>query len=210
MNSKQIWTWVLAVGAALILFLILTFMLGNKDGQPALPDTSTGADNSIPDTATTTSTTASVPVENVPPQVQLTKHTVTSVASSLEIGTRFASLFESTGVGASLKSGTTYTIFVPTDGAFARVTPGVLAKMTAAEKKRLVQNHIIVGKKIDVSALYTGHMTTMSGDTVDFVALRPQEASARVGSGLVLQSYKASNGMVYLINAVLFPPEKKL
>ncbi len=133
---------------------------------------------------------------------------VVSVAKSLPDATRFAALLSSSGVGATLTGKGPYTIFVPSDRAFRLVPQGAL-NLTAAQLKRLVQYHVVSGRAIDVNAIDAGTIQALSKDMLNF-SINQNDQSARVNSSLVLQAYKASNGMVYLVNMVLLPPTKPL
>ena len=77
--------------------------------------------------------------------------------------------------------------------------------MDAAGLKRLVEYHIVSGKSIDVNVQTSGTTQALSKDTLNF-SVREGDKSARINSSVALQAYKASNGIVYLIDQVLIPP----
>lgn len=130
---------------------------------------------------------------------------VASIASNIAGASTFASLFASTGVKATITGKGPYTIFVPTDGSISLLAPGTIQNLSAAEKKRLVQYHIISGRAVDPSAIETGFMTALSGDVLNF-EISDTDETARINNSFVVKAYKGSNGVVYLISAVLFPP----
>ena len=130
---------------------------------------------------------------------------VASVVANLASGSKFAALVSSTGVNSSLSTNGLFTVFIPTDEAFGLLTKGTIENMTATEKKRLVQYHIISGKKIDSDAVETGTVQALSKDTLNF-EVRESDNSAMVNSAFILKEYRAKNGVVYLISAVLVPP----
>lgn len=138
-------------------------------------------------------------------QIETSTQSVASIVGSITNGTRFASLFSSTGVGATLTGKGPYTIFVATDGAFSRLTPGTISAMSTADLKRLVQYHVVVGKKLDVDAVNNGQIQALSRDTINF-NVDTVKGAVYVNSGYVLHAYKATNGIVYVINSVLLPP----
>ena len=131
---------------------------------------------------------------------------VATIASNLAGASTFASLFASTGVKATITGKGPYTIFVPTDGSISLLAPGTIQNLSAAEKKRLVQYHIISGRAVDPSIMETGFMTALSGDVLNF-DISDVDQTARINNSFVIKAYKASNGVVYLVSAVLFPPE---
>ena len=133
---------------------------------------------------------------------------VPSIAEGLPDATRFSALLAQTGVAALLKGKGPYTIFVPTDRALRELPSGTLENMTAAQIKRLVEYHVVMGRAIDVDAVDTGTVQALSGDALNF-SLQTGDQSARVNSSIVLEGYTTKNGIVYLINSVLLPPIKQ-
>ena len=154
----------------------------------------------------TASTTPQVTTDANGVVVRSSTGTVANVIADLEYGGRFSQLLSSTGVGATLSGKGPYTVFVATDGAFGRLVPGTVNSLSAAEQKRLVQYHIVAGKRLDVDALKSGQIQALSRDTLNF-QVDPTKKAVYVNSGQVLTAYTASNGIVYVINSVLVPPK---
>ena len=128
---------------------------------------------------------------------------VTTVASSVPGAATFASLLSSTGVGATISSGGRYTVFVPTDAAMEAVN---VAGMSSTERKRFVQYHVIANRAVDIHAVSAGSVMTLSGDPVNFTTVSGGEV--KINSSKVVKMYTASNGVVYVVDAPLFPPKK--
>ncbi len=155
--------------------------------------------------ATTTATKpASVVMVN---KVDRSTQSVAAVVASLSGATRFQSLFTSTGVAASMSSSGTYTVFVPMDASFALLPANALKSLSASALKRLIQYHVVSGRKLDVNAVDSGTITALSKDALNFEA-ESVTSSARVNSSDVIAQYKAKNGIVYVITGVLIPPVK--
>lgn len=133
---------------------------------------------------------------------------VASIVAQLSGTSQFASLFSSTGIRATIVPQTAgkYTVFVPTDGAISQLPAGTIANMTLAEKKRLVQNHVIAGAAIDVEALTAGQRTSLSGDPLNFSF--GANGLPMVGNAIIIARYNGTNGTVYLIDNVLIPPQE--
>lgn len=138
--------------------------------------------------------------------VQNSNGTVANVIADLQYGNRFSQLLAQTGVSSELSGKGPYTVFVSTDGAFGRLVPGTVNSLSGAELKRLVEYHIVTGKKLDVDAVNSGQVQALSGDPLNFQV--NADDKVYVNSGYVLQAYSASNGIVYVINSVLIPPQK--
>ncbi len=190
-NSTTKWI----IGAAVILVVALG-LWWYASGQSAAPQQ--------PATTTTTDSELSGPGQVT---VNTTTSDVASVIAGISNGATFASYLSSTGVGATLTGKGPYTVFVSTDGAFSRLAPGTISAMTAAERKRMVQYHVVVGKRLDVDAVNSGQIQALSKDTLNF-QVDTVKGAVYVNSGYVLKAYKATNGIVYVINSVLLPPKQ--
>ena len=142
------------------------------------------------------------------PTVSTSKQDVASIVASLQGSSQFKSLFVSTGVSATInpRSVSKYTIFVPTDGAISQLPRGTITGLSAAEKKRLVQYHVISGQAIDVDAQVSGQMQALSGDTLNVTY--GENGIPMVNSAIIVAQYNGSNGTVYVIDNVLLPPQR--
>ncbi len=193
-DQTNIFGWVVGIIVVLLIILGLWWFV---QGSPA------GTSGNATTTAETSTNSTGTPVATAT-EVR-TGSTVAAVVASLSNASTFASLYASTGVAASVTGKGPYTVFVPTNGAFANITK-TISSMTAAQKKRLVQYHVVVGKMLDLDAVSSGTYTALSKDPLNF-QVQPQTKLAYVNSGYAITQYKASNGIVYLISAVLVPPQ---
>ena len=153
----------------------------------------------------TTTPGAATSTDSKKPVVTKRSSDVATIAASISGASTFASLFSQTGVKATITGAGPYTIFVPTDGSISQLPAGTITNLSAAEKKRLVQYHIIKGRAVDIAAVEAGVITSLSGDVLNFTVSDIDE-TARVNSAFVVQSYQGTNGMVYLIDTALIPP----
>lgn len=153
--------------------------------------------------ATSTAATTTRPVVHTTRSSQ----DVVAIAESLSGASRFAALLVSTGVAGEIKATGKYTIFVPTDGAFSFLAPGALDNMKAADKKRLVEYHIVANRVIDIDGVLSGSIEALSRDMLNF-SVGVTDKVPRVNSALIVAQYTGKNGIVYLINNVLIPPKK--
>ncbi len=201
MNNKNTLWWIFGIVIAIII-IILLYMWANPEVS-ATPNVQTTATDDTT-VAATNSPASAVPVE------QDTTVTVQSLVNQIPNTSIFASLLSSTGVGATLNSsanaGTKFTLFIPTNDAFNAEPAGFLASLTAAEKLRLVQYHIVSGRALDTDATDYGTIQALSGDALNFSS--GVDKVARVNSSVLLKQYNAKNGTIYTINAVLLPPAK--
>ncbi len=182
-----------AVGIVIAVLVILGLWWLSTQQTPAVTSGS--------DTASTTSETSGAGAVSI----KNSTGTVAQVVGGIANGDRYAQLLSQTGVSLSGKG--PYTVFVATDGAYGRLVPGTINSLSASELKRLVQYSIISGKRLDVDAVNSGQVQSLSGDPINFQVDATKKA-VYVNSGYVLQAINASNGIVYVINAVLIPPTK--
>ncbi|MEK7108825.1 MAG: fasciclin domain-containing protein [Patescibacteria group bacterium] len=197
MDNNNTWGWV--AGTVVVILVIL----GIWWYVSANPAPAGGTATTTPEVATTTGTGAGGVA--VSKEIR-TSSTVAQVVASLSGSSNFQSLLVSTGAVASLTGKGPYTLFIPTNAAYASLTPGTIAKMTAAQKLRLAQYAIVTGKRLDIDAVSSGRYTALSKDPINF-QVNLEDGSVLVNSGTVLRQYKASNGIVYVMDAVLVPPQ---
>jgi uncharacterized surface protein with fasciclin (FAS1) repeats len=192
--------WVTGIIVVIIILLGAWWLMGMQSNNANGLASNTAS--STDETATTTSETSgagSIATQN-------STGTVSQVIAGLGLGSRYAGLLSQTGVGSGLTGAGPYTVFVATDGAFARLPAGTISSMSASDLKRMMQYSVVSGKKIDADAVNNGQIQALSKDTINFNV--DEQHRVYVNSGYVLQAYNASNGIVYVINSVLIPPTK--
>lgn len=101
-----------------------------------------------------------------------------------------------------------YTVFAPTDEAFAALPEGVLEKLLLPENKdvlaKILTYHVVAGDVMS-SDIVTGVVSTVEGQDVDVVAA---DGNVTVNGATVVQAdVIASNGVIHVIDAVLLPPD---
>lgn len=191
-ERNNTWVWVIGLVVVLLIGLGVWWYVGGMT-----PTTTDGTATTTPNgTATTTGNTPAVTTEN------RTGSTVAAVVAGLSGSSQFSALLAASGV--SLSGAGPYTVFVPTDSAVSATA--ALNGMTAAQKKRLVQYHIVTGKMLDLDAVSSGNHMALSKDALNF-NVNAQTKIAYVGDGYAVRQYRASNGIVYVISAVLIPPQ---
>jgi|SRR5665213_1525782 len=192
MNQSNRGLW---IGVIVIVIIAALGLWWIASSQPAGMGT-----NATSTAATSTGTSGGPAVTNE------TGTSVQAIVASLSGASNFQSEFVSTGVSAIVgASSTKYTVFVPLDTAYSNVTKGTISKMTGAQLKRLVEYQVVSGKEIQVGTQTLGNVTALSGDPLNF---SDTNNVPMVNSAIVVSEYKGSNGIVYVINDVLIPPQK--
>ncbi|WP_206603142.1 fasciclin domain-containing protein [Leptolyngbya ohadii] len=100
-----------------------------------------------------------------------------------------------------------FTIFAPTDEAFAALPPGTLEKLLQPENQALLRQvlayHVVPGE-VTSSQLRTGVVDTLGGG----VAVRVADGRVILNDASVVQpDIQAANGVIHVVNRVLLPAE---
>lgn len=118
----------------------------------------------------------------------------------------FSSLIDAAGMADELKGTGPFTVFVPTDDAFAEVDPAVLAALQDPANVEVLRSilrfHIVEGNWY-ANVIVDGEQPTLEGSMVEFSTVGGVTVS---GAGVATADIPASNGVVHVIDAVLVPP----
>jgi uncharacterized surface protein with fasciclin (FAS1) repeats len=99
-----------------------------------------------------------------------------------------------------------FTVFAPTDEAFAALPAGVLDALLLPENKALLAQiltyHVVAGQ-VMAADVTDGDVATVEGQTV---ALSTANGVTVNGATVVAADVAASNGVIHAIDAVILPP----
>lgn len=122
--------------------------------------------------------------------------------------TTLAKALEAAGLVEVLKGSDKYTVFAPTDEAFAKLPAGTLETLLKPENKEklkaILLYHVVKGKveAKDVMKLNGQNVTTVQGATV----MIDTTSGVKVNDSTVIKAdVKASNGVIHVIDTVLIP-----
>jgi uncharacterized surface protein with fasciclin (FAS1) repeats len=101
-----------------------------------------------------------------------------------------------------------FTVFAPTDDAFAKLPAGTVDNLLKPENKAQLQAvleyHVVAGKVLAADVVKLTSATTLEGDTVK-IAVAGGVVS--INDAKVTQAdVMASNGVIHVIDTVLLPP----
>ena len=116
------------------------------------------------------------------------------------------------GLVSTLKGPGPFTVFAPTDAAFAKLPKGTVATLLKPANKatlvKILTYHVIPGAA--VSAKQAMAMTSpTSPPTVEGATLQIKTVNGKVmvnNATVIKADVKASNGVIHVINTVLMPP----
>jgi uncharacterized surface protein with fasciclin (FAS1) repeats len=111
----------------------------------------------------------------------------------------------------TLKGQGPFTVFAPTDEAFAKLPAGTLTDLLKAENKQKLQRiltyHVVPGRVSSADVVKLRTAKTVSGDTID---IRANGGSVMVDSARVVKTdVQASNGVIHVIDSVILPDDSK-
>jgi uncharacterized surface protein with fasciclin (FAS1) repeats len=99
-----------------------------------------------------------------------------------------------------------FTVFAPTDAAFAALPAGVLDALLLPENKavlvQILTYHVVPGK-VMAADVTDGDVATVEGQTVK---LSTMDGVTVNGATVVAADVAASNGVIHAIDAVILPP----
>ncbi len=203
-SRMRLWVWGAVV---LALFAVVLWMWCNKeyasynDGVWSMDMRPLLGGDAQPGTSAEAGKKPSVAVQ------QPSSGNVVSVVAGLAGAGTFQELFTSTGIASQLTGKGPYTVFVPTDQGLSYAPSGSIRNLDAAGKKRFVQYHVVSGRMLDIDAVNSGMIPSLSKDMLNF-QVRPDSGLVQINSSYALKAYRASNGIVYTINQPLFPPKR--
>jgi transforming growth factor-beta-induced protein len=116
-----------------------------------------------------------------------------------------ASLLKKAGLAGTLQGKGPFTVFAPTDAAFAKVPKATLAALAKnkAKLRAVLLYHVVKGKVTAAQAMKLRSAKTLNGKSV---SIRVKAGKVIVGGATVTKAdVSASNGVIHVINKVLIP-----
>ena len=116
-----------------------------------------------------------------------------------------ASLLQKAGLAGALEGKGPFTVFAPTDAAFAKVPKATLAALAEnkAKLRAVLLYHVVKGKVTAAQAMKLHSAKTLEGKSLP---IRVNGGKAIVGGATVIKTdVIASNGVIHVINNVLIP-----
>lgn len=189
--------------AAIALFGLVAISCGKKE------ETATTEGTAVDTTATTTTTTEAV----------ATAPNIVEVASGNENFSTLVAAVTAADLGGTLSSEGPFTVFAPTNDAFAKLPAGTVETLLKPENidklKSILTYHVIAGKfdaATVIDAIKTNNnkytVTTVQGAKID-LSLKDDKVILTDATGamatVVMPDVAASNGVIHAIDAVVMP-----
>lgn len=139
------------------------------------------------------------------PEQAATANIIDTAAANGNFKTLLAAI-EAAGLTSTLKGTGPFTVFAPTDAAFAALPAGTVDGLLKdpAKLKDILLYHVVSGQVLAADAAKLTEAKTVQGSSVAIVA---SGGGITVGGAKVVTAdVKASNGVIHVIDKVLLPP----
>ena len=118
-----------------------------------------------------------------------------------------ATALQAAGLVGTLKGQGPFTVFAPTNEAFAKLPAGTVEDLLKPENKdklvAILTYHVVAGKVVAADVVTLTEATTLEGSTV---VISASEAGVKInGANVIATDIEASNGVIHVIDTVLIP-----
>lgn len=156
-----------------------------------------------------TTSAAGAQMANVP-DLKTSEQNIVQVATGAGFNTLVAAV-KAAGLVDALSGTGPFTVFAPTDAAFAKLPAGTLDALLKDPQKlaAILKYHVIAGKVMaaDVIAAKEVKPTTLQGAALD---IKVMGSMVHVNNATVTKAdVPASNGVIHVIDTVVLPPAGK-
>jgi glutathione peroxidase len=137
-----------------------------------------------------------------------TNHSHDIVDTAVEAGSfkTLTAALKAAGLTKTLKGKGPFTVFAPTDAAFAKLPAGTLASLLEPENRAtltsILTHHVVAGKFTAADVMKRSTATTLNGQQVSFSTGGGVKVS---GAKVIKADVDCSNGVIHVIDSVILP-----
>ncbi|AZI42130.1 fasciclin domain-containing protein [Deinococcus psychrotolerans] len=167
------------------------------------------ADTATADTTMADTTTVDTAADATMSDTSMGDNTIYDVIVNDDRFGTLRSLLSDADLTETLMGGT-YTLFAPTDEAFAKVDPDTLAKIASDPEllKQVLLYHVVAGNLTGEQVTGSTQLASAEGQSLN---VTKDGNNVKINDATVTAvDMKASNGVVHVIDSVLIPPDLKL
>lgn len=135
--------------------------------------------------------------------------TVAALAASSDSFKTLTAALKVAGLTETLSGKGPFTVFAPTDAAFAALPQDALQELLKPENKDIlvkILNYHVVPDEVTSGSLKTGEVKTAEGSALN-VQVDPAKGVMVNDARVVQPDIKASNGVIHAIDKVILPPD---
>lgn len=123
--------------------------------------------------------------------------------------TTLAAALEAAGLVSALKEKGPFTVFAPTDAAFAKLPAGTVEHLLKPENRQqlvdILTYHVVPGKLMAADVVGLDEAKTVNGKMIDVQA---EGGAVKVNDvSVTATDIPASNGVIHVIDRVILPPK---
>jgi uncharacterized surface protein with fasciclin (FAS1) repeats len=146
--------------------------------------------------------------ETPEPNMAMSPQTISEIAASSDSFKTLTKALEAAGLTDTLSGEGPFTVFAPTDEAFAALPEGTLEQLLQPENRdmlvQVLTYHVVQGSVMS-GDLSTTEVPSLEGRAINVTV---DEGSVMVNSANVVQAdIEASNGVIHVIDKVILPPQ---
>ena len=143
-----------------------------------------------------------------PARAQQTRNIVDTAVAAGSF-TTLAKALKAADLVATLEGPGPFTVFAPTDEAFAKLPAGTLDTLLKPENKnklrRILTYHVVAGEVRAADIVKLQSAKAVSGDTI---TVKARDGKVRVdGANVTKTDIAASNGVIHVIDTVILPKD---
>ena len=140
-------------------------------------------------------------------RAQSAEHDIVDTAVAAGSFKTLAKALQAADLVDTLKSQGPFTVFAPTDEAFAKLPPATLEDLlkpaNKAKLRRILTYHVVSGRVSAADVVKLNSAKAVSGDTID---IKTNGGNVTVGAAHVVKTdIAASNGVIHVIDSVILP-----
>jgi uncharacterized surface protein with fasciclin (FAS1) repeats len=156
------------------------------------------------ETQETTTTTVAETTETT--EAEMMEETIVDVAVAGGFNTLVTAV-QAAGLVETLQGDGPFTVFAPTDEAFAALPEGVLDGLLADTDAlaEVLTYHVVAGQVLAADVVGLDSATTVQGEDIA-IAVEDGQVILNGTSTVVTTDVMASNGVIHVIDAVILPP----
>ncbi len=142
---------------------------------------------------------------------QADKDIVDTAVSAGKFNTLAAAL-KAAGLVDTLKGKGPFTVFAPTDEAFAKLGTATLESLLKPENKAklasILTYHVVAGEVKAADVVKLSNATTVNGQRID---IKTKDGKVHVdGANVIATDVTATNGVIHVIDSVILPSDKNI
>ena len=144
------------------------------------------------------------------PTTETPSDTVVAVAAANDSFKTLTAALEAAGLTQTLAGSGPFTVFAPTDEAFAALPQEAVQALMKPENKeilvKILTYHVVPGK-VQSSDLKSGEIQTVEGSPMMVMIEQSKVVVGQNSANVTQADIQASNGVIHVIDKVLLPPD---